>query len=138
MPCRPPAPPKKHLTRLAVLAIDIHDVFLARHPDNGHLNGHLTVTSPEAKHLPGTEGAEEMPSTAGSDSEGLGGAVGEDGIATLRDSLDRLVGDATAGASPLQIGLEPYPDGWRASRRQPDQLAHYPMILHRGGFPNGS
>jgi DNA-binding MarR family transcriptional regulator len=64
--------------------------------------------------------------------------LGEDGIATLRESLDRLVGDATAEASPLQIGLEPYPDGWRASRRQPDQLAHYPIILHRGGFAGGS
>jgi DNA-binding MarR family transcriptional regulator len=63
---------------------------------------------------------------------------GEDGIATLRASLDRLVSDTTADASPLQIGLEPYPDGWRASRRQPDQLPHYPMILHRGGFPDGS
>jgi hypothetical protein len=40
--------------------------------------------------------------------------------------------------SPLFRGLEPYPDGWRASLRRPNTLPHYPMILHRGGFPDGS
>jgi hypothetical protein len=35
-------------------------------------------------------------------------------------------------------GLEPYPDGWRASVPRPVTLPHYPMVLHRGGFPDGS
>jgi DNA-binding MarR family transcriptional regulator len=35
-------------------------------------------------------------------------------------------------------GLTPYPDGWRASVRKPESLPHYPMVLHRGGYPDGS
>ena len=41
-------------------------------------------------------------------------------------------------ASPLMRGLEPYPDNWRADVRPPQALPHYPMVLHRGGFPDGS
>ena len=35
-------------------------------------------------------------------------------------------------------GLEPYPDNWRASVRRPVTLPYYPMVLHRGGYPDGS
>ena len=35
-------------------------------------------------------------------------------------------------------GPEPYPDGWRASLPRPEVLPHYAMVLHRGGFPDGS
>jgi DNA-binding MarR family transcriptional regulator len=61
---------------------------------------------------------------------------GKRAIGALRKSLERLVGDPAQ--SPLFRGLEPYPDGWRASVRKPDTLPHYPMVLHRGGFPDGS
>jgi DNA-binding MarR family transcriptional regulator len=63
---------------------------------------------------------------------------GKDNIDNLRESLERLVGSPSAQLSPLFKGLEPYPDGWRASVRQPDTLPHYPMVLHRGGYPDGS
>ena len=63
---------------------------------------------------------------------------GKDTIRALREPLERLVGDATAQRSPLFGGLQPYPDGWRASVRKPNTLPHYPMVLHRGGFPDGS
>ncbi|MGA8030381.1 MAG: MarR family winged helix-turn-helix transcriptional regulator [Bryobacteraceae bacterium] len=63
---------------------------------------------------------------------------GDEAISTLRKLLERLVGEPTAEASPLFRGLEPYPDGWRASVRKPNTLPHYPMVLHRGGFPDGS
>jgi len=63
---------------------------------------------------------------------------GEDQIGKLRELLERLVGDATAQQSPLFEGLRPYPDGWRAAVRKPETLPHYPMVLHRGGFPDGS
>ena len=62
---------------------------------------------------------------------------GKDTIRALRDSLEWLVGEPTQ-RSPLFRGLEPYPDGWRASVRKPNTLTHYPMVLHRGGFPDGS
>jgi DNA-binding MarR family transcriptional regulator len=52
-------------------------------------------------------------------------------IRGLRDILGRLNGE-------LFRGLEPYPEGWRASVPKPDGLPHYPMVLHRGGFPDGS
>jgi len=36
-------------------------------------------------------------------------------------------------------GIDPSPDNWRAGIRQrPSTLPHYPMVLHRGGFPDGS
>ena len=49
----------------------------------------------------------------------------------------------------LSEGLRPYPDGWRARKRYVEQtnaviddptgrLPHYPMVLHRGGWPDGS
>jgi hypothetical protein len=55
---------------------------------------------------------------------------GRDTIRTLRELLEHFAGD--------HRGLEPYPDGWRASIRKPNTLPHYPMVLHRGGFPDGS
>ncbi|HUP17261.1 MAG TPA: hypothetical protein VM848_14570 [Acidimicrobiia bacterium] len=51
--------------------------------------------------------------------------------------------------SELPAGLTPYPNGWRASKPYADrtqalladprwQLPHCPMVLHRGGWPDGS
>jgi DNA-binding MarR family transcriptional regulator len=59
-------------------------------------------------------------------------------VDSLRKSLERMDGDATPQHSPLFRGLEPYPDGWRAGVSKPEVLPHYPMVLHRGGFPDGS
>jgi hypothetical protein len=56
----------------------------------------------------------------------------------LRAALAPLVGDATEAGSPLFAGLEPYPDGWRADVRPPARLPWFPMVLHRGGWPDGS
>ena len=53
----------------------------------------------------------------------------------LRASLEPLA----AGDPPsLFAGLEPYPDNWRASVRPPVIVPHFPMVLHRGGYPDGS
>jgi DNA-binding MarR family transcriptional regulator len=38
----------------------------------------------------------------------------------------------------LLSGMQPYPDGWRASEPAPETLPYYPMVLHRGGYPDGS
>jgi len=58
---------------------------------------------------------------------------------SLRGSLERiLTREPTAAGSPLARGLEPYPDGWRASVGRPAVLPQYPMVLHRGGWPDGS
>lgn len=63
---------------------------------------------------------------------------GEDNIRKLRESLERLVVDGTSQGSPLFLGLKPNPDGWRASVPKPETLPHFPMVLHRGGYPDGS
>jgi DNA-binding MarR family transcriptional regulator len=70
---------------------------------------------------------------------------GAEDIRRLRSSLQRLVDQREA----LSRGLEPYPDGWRASKPYAERTAatvedpsaalpHHPMVLHRGGWPDGS
>lgn len=61
-----------------------------------------------------------------------------DGLQSLSDSLAPIAGDGTAQGSPLFAGLDPYPDGWRVDVPKPETLPHFPMVLHRGGFPDGS
>ncbi len=61
-----------------------------------------------------------------------------DRIGRLRAVLTPLVGEGTAGRSPLFRGLEPHPEGWRAKVPAPKVLPHFPMVLHRGGYPDGS
>ncbi len=59
-------------------------------------------------------------------------------VGAVRDALARLVGGGTAADSPLFAGLRPYPDGWRAQVRRLQTLPHFPIVAHRGGFPDGS
>jgi hypothetical protein len=42
------------------------------------------------------------------------------------------------GEPPLYQALEPGAGNWRASVRRPGTLPYYPMVLHRGGYPDGS
>ena len=70
--------------------------------------------------------------------------IGKTWDARLRASLERIL------AHPkLAAGLEPYSDGWRASKPYAAHtqalladprgaLPHSPMVLHRGGWPDGS
>jgi DNA-binding MarR family transcriptional regulator len=59
-----------------------------------------------------------------------------DGAQRLATALEPIVGDGTRAASPLYAGL--HPDGWRAHTPQPDLLPWFPMVSHRGGYPDGS
>jgi len=79
----------------------------------------------------------------------------------LDNEFERRFADAGGGARvtsltmcilddpALRTGITPYPDGWRASKaylRQTEaqiadprgRLPHHPMVLHRGGWPDGS
>lgn len=67
---------------------------------------------------------------------------GESAIRTLRESLHALL-------PLLSSGLRPHEGGWRASKPYSAQteamiadpsaaLPQYPMVLHRGGWPDGS
>jgi methyltransferase (TIGR00027 family) len=63
------------------------------------------------------------------------GRFGDAPVTALREALEPL---AAGDPPPLSAGLEPYPDGWRARVPRPAVLPHYPMTLHRGGYPDGS
>jgi methyltransferase (TIGR00027 family) len=56
----------------------------------------------------------------------------------LRTALEPLATAPDGEPAPLFGCLEPYPDNWRAAIRPPVILPHYPMVLHRGGYPDGS
>ena len=60
---------------------------------------------------------------------------GGETVTALRGALERLVNDP---GSRLSKGLGPPPGGWRAAVRAKATLPQYPMVLHRGGFPDGS
>jgi hypothetical protein len=62
---------------------------------------------------------------------------GADLVSDLRTSLERLAGAGGPG-SPLFGGLNPAPGNWRSDVRPPRTLPHFPMVLHRGGYPDGS
>jgi DNA-binding MarR family transcriptional regulator len=62
---------------------------------------------------------------------------GKTSIENLRNALQDLAGDSTS-QSPLFVGLTPYPENWRAKVPKPETLPHFPMVLHRGGYPDGS
>jgi DNA-binding MarR family transcriptional regulator len=67
----------------------------------------------------------------------------------LGGDFERLTKAMITGRQ-LALGLTPYPDGWRAARNPyrsrtkamladpGSALPHYPMVLHRGGYPDGS
>jgi methyltransferase (TIGR00027 family) len=63
---------------------------------------------------------------------------GSDTIGALRRSLEALAVGTDGQPPPLFQALEPYPDNWRASIRPRSTLPYYPMVLHRGGYPDGS
>ncbi len=63
---------------------------------------------------------------------------GKETIHSLRHILEQLAGHGPGHDSPLMLGLSPYPEGWRASLPPLEGLPHFPMVSHRGGFPDGS
>ncbi len=63
---------------------------------------------------------------------------GERELVRLREELIAAVGEPGGGSSPLWAGLKPHPEGWRASLPAPECLPHYPLVTHRGGYPDGS
>jgi hypothetical protein len=59
-------------------------------------------------------------------------------MAALRIALETIVGGGSTENSPLFSGLEPIPENSRAGVPKPRTLPHDPMVLHRGGYPDGS
>ena len=51
------------------------------------------------------------------------------------------IGDASLRAALEPIDVSPaarYERGWRANVKAPDTLPHHPIVLHRGGYPDGA
>jgi hypothetical protein len=81
--------------------------------------------------------------------EGWNGRLGHTRIDRLREAMQALLEQRDGSRPRLALGLEPYPDGWRASPKYAHRtealladplsaLPNYPMVLHRGGWPDGS
>ena len=77
----------------------------------------------------------EYPALAADIEQDWRARYGDATVAAVRQALEPL----TAGDPPrLFAGLTPYPDNWRARVPPPATLPHFPMTLHRGGYPDGS
>ncbi len=62
-----------------------------------------------------------------------------------RDALERVASALVGMGMSTDVkdervaeGLKPYPDGWRAKRPPIQLLPAFPMVLHRGGYPDGA
>jgi hypothetical protein len=63
---------------------------------------------------------------------------GGQAIDQLHRSLQNLIAESPEELLPLMRGLKPQPGNWRSKLPQPETLPHYPLVLHRGGYPDGS
>ncbi len=69
---------------------------------------------------------------------------GDPAMRRLRDALAAIIcaegseRDANGNATLLFAGMKPHAAGWRARIKTPRTLPHFPMVLHRGGYPDGS
>ncbi len=63
---------------------------------------------------------------------------GTDAIDGLRARLGALVEPLDSVAAPIRQGLSPSPNGWRASAPAKVVLPQFPMVLLRGGWPDGA
>jgi DNA-binding MarR family transcriptional regulator len=60
--------------------------------------------------------------------------LGAERLQKLRSALEALL----ECRAPIVEPLKPAPGNWRAKIAPPEYLPHYPMVLHRGGYPDGS
>jgi len=59
-------------------------------------------------------------------------------MANLRRALEKLLADSGRDQAVLLKSTEPPKDCWRAEVPRPTTLPWFPMMLHRGGYPDGS
>jgi len=61
-----------------------------------------------------------------------------DRLARLGKALEKLLGDSGRDQTELLKGTEAPKGCWRAELPRPKTLPWFPMVLHRGGYPDGS
>jgi hypothetical protein len=77
----------------------------------------------------------EYPLLAADIEEDWRARFGDATVTAVRQAMRPLA----VGVPPrLFAGLEPHPGNWRARLPRPAALPHFPMPLHRGGYPDGS
>ncbi len=60
-------------------------------------------------------------------------------ITRLQASLESIIhAESAEGPSLLMESIAPHPDNWRVQMPPREILPHFPMVLHRGGHPDGS
>jgi DNA-binding MarR family transcriptional regulator len=124
------------LTGLAKMAIDNALSLLTK---GGHVAVGADPTGGRAKHATLTAlGREAHGACAAAAATAERAWEERFGVAALRAALEGLVGTGEAGRSPLLDGMPTSPEGWRATLPPRTVLPHYPMVSHRGGFPDGS
>jgi hypothetical protein len=70
--------------------------------------------------------------------------LGEHAIHRLRAALETIARAEGAEANEngnallLYAGLRPHEENWRAALKPAKTLPHFPMVLHRGGYPDGA
>jgi hypothetical protein len=108
-------------------------------------SGYVTVEEKQVRLTPSGRAAQKASARRHRDvEEQWVERYGAGDIGRLRAALQRVLDDPR-----LADGLRPHPDGWRATRRYLAHteamlvdpraaLPHYPMMLHRGGWPDGS
>ena len=114
-------------------------------PDPAGARGQVVRLTPRG--LQARQGSQRRLAAVEADWAGRFGAAEIDGLAAaLHDLLTRPGDD---GSPLMSAGLHPPPGGWRAQRPYLSQaqavardpagaLPHHPMVLHRGGWPDGS
>jgi hypothetical protein len=97
----------------------------------------------------GREAQETLPGVHVAVEDDWRARLGPDEVSRLRSALASVLEQRDADGPRLARGLHPHPGGWRASKpyRERTQamvddpsagLPDYPMVLHRGGWPDGS
>jgi DNA-binding MarR family transcriptional regulator len=134
--------PRRELPRRAGVAKDIMNVMLGRlekrgyvvvEPDPAAARGKRVRLTPQ-----GRKAQLSYPGRVAMVEAEWRGRYGEAPVSSLRQALERLVDPGGEERSPLWRGLKPPPTGWRASVRESECLPHYPLVTHRGGYPDGS
>jgi methyltransferase (TIGR00027 family) len=115
------------------LGILVRAGLAAEEPDPAASRGKVALLTPS-----GTAAQRAYRDLLKTTEDGWRDRFGANEISALRQPLEALAVAAEGHLPPLFGGLEPYPDGWRARVRPPAVLPYYPMVLHRGGYPDGS
>jgi hypothetical protein len=63
---------------------------------------------------------------------------GDLAIDALRGALGTLVEPIDEPGAPIRAGLATPPGSWRSAEPPSRVLPHFPMVLHRGGWPDGA